>query len=89
MIEDKAREIAAQANLIWADACGGPDHATISARLGILAGLEMAARVADDHAFNAWHIADQLGQNSACASGRNYGGRAIAQSIRALGSQQS
>ena len=46
--------------------------------------LEEAANVADDHAFNAWHIADAEGQNSACASGRNYGGRAIAKYIRAL-----
>ncbi len=44
-IEQKAREIADKANLIWADAIAGPDTATIAARLGIIEGLEMAAKV--------------------------------------------
>jgi len=46
--------------------------------------VEECAKVADNHAFNAWHIAEAEGQNSACASGRNYGGRAIAKAIRSL-----
>ena len=41
-IEQRAREIAVKANLIWADAIAGPDTATIAARLGIIEGLEMA-----------------------------------------------
>lgn len=46
--------------------------------------IEECAAIADDHAFNAWHIAEAEGQNGVCASGRNYGGRAIAKAIRAL-----
>ena len=47
-IEQKAREIAVKANLIWADAIAGPHPPTIAARLGIIEGLEMAAKVADE-----------------------------------------
>lgn len=46
-IEQKAREIAVKANLIWADAIAGPLPPTIAARLGIIEGLEMAAQILD------------------------------------------
>lgn len=49
-IEQKAREIAVKANLIWADAIAGPDTATIAARLGIIEGLEMAVKALQDDA---------------------------------------
>lgn len=44
---------------------------------------EECAKVADAHATNAWEIARLRGENAVCASGRNHGGRAIAEAIRA------
>jgi fumarylacetoacetate (FAA) hydrolase family protein len=49
--------------------------------------IEQCATIADDHAKQAWDIAKVEGQNAACASGRNYGARAIATSIRKLKEQ--
>lgn len=46
--------------------------------------LEEAARVADEQARRAWVIAEEMGQSSVCASGRNYGARDVAQAIRSL-----
>jgi dihydroxyacetone kinase len=46
--------------------------------------LEEAAKVADNEASNAWQIANALGQNSVCASGRNHSARSIANAIRNL-----
>lgn len=46
--------------------------------------LEAAVREADEHARLAWKIGEREGQSSICSSGRNYGARAVGQSIRAL-----
>lgn len=46
--------------------------------------LEVAIREADEHARLAWKIGEREGQSSICSSGRNYGARAVGQSIRAL-----
>jgi len=49
--------------------------------------IEQCAVIADDHGNKAWDIAKSEGQNSSCASGRCYGARAIAASIRKLKEQ--
>ena len=46
--------------------------------------IEAAIREADEHARLAWKIGEREGQSSICSSGRNYGARAVGQSIRAL-----
>jgi len=45
-----AREIAEQANRQWGEAINGPDVSEIAARLGIIEGLEMAAKWHDERA---------------------------------------
>lgn len=46
--------------------------------------IEAAIREADEHARLAWKIGERQGQSSICSSGRNYGARAVGQSLRAL-----
>ena len=60
-IEQKAREIAVKANLIWADAIAGPHPPTIAARLGIIEGLEMALAIYEGRKYGGFdQVADAI-----------------------------
>mgnify|MGYP003446283493 FL=1 len=57
-----------------------------AARLGIIEGLEMAAKVADEQAINRQRVIDQLpeGHRNRYSHGAKIAAESIAQSIRAL-----
>lgn len=81
MIEDKAREIAGTdfvGSIVW-------NERYEAARLGILAGLEMAAKLAENHGYGI--DLDEWQRMTKKEHGA-YACHSVAQAIRALGSQQ-